>query len=234
MNPENLTVWECPFQKFRLGEAHDGGYVLCHLPGVEYGLLLSGGIGAHCTFEDHMIERYPSLVCEAFDGSVSMAPTRYPARFHFHSQNIGTDDSTNLKSIIRKHKTIFLKLDIEGDEFPWFDCLEPELMERFAQIVIEFHDPFGEVHDKIFQKINKTHVLVHLHGNNYAPVKDYCGNPSFPTVFECCYLHKQYLGGLELRKNTTPLPCPIDKANAWGWPDISLNCPPFCFPAAEG
>ena len=230
MNPEHLTVWACPYQKYRLGEPHDGGYVLCHLPSVQYDILLSGGIGAHCTFEDHMLEKYPNLVCKAYDGSIDFAPTRYPERFHFHAQNIGTDESNNLKHILRAHKTVFVKMDIEGDEFPWFDCLEPELMENIAQIAIEFHEPFEERHDRVFQKLNKTHVLVHLHGNNYAAARMYKGI-LFPTVFECCYIHRRFIEGIQLEKNTIPLPCAVDRANSWGQPDIPLHTPPFCFAA---
>jgi hypothetical protein len=230
MNPENLTVWSCPYQKYRLGQPNDGGYVLCHLPTVQYGLLLSGGIGGHCTFEDDILDKYRNLKCIGCDGTVEWAPTRNPQRFTFLRQNIGTDDSNNLKSVLRSHENIFLKMDIEGDEFPWLDCLEEELMNKISQIVIEFHDCFEERHDRVFQKLNKTHVLVHLHGNNYAPTILHRGIV-FPTVFECCYIHRRYVAGLTLTKNTTPLPSPIDMPNSWDKPDIPLHGPPFCFPA---
>jgi hypothetical protein len=228
MNPDNLTVWSCPYQKYRLGQPHDGGYVLCHLPGIEYSILLSGGIGGHCTFEDDLLEKYPNLTCIGCDGTVAYAPTKYPDRFFFSPTNIGTEEPNNLKSILREHDTLFVKMDIEGDEFPWLDCLEEELMNKISQIVIEFHNCFDERHDRVFQKLNKTHLLVHFHGNNYAPTIMHRGI-LFPTVFECCYIHRRYVEGLTLEKNTTPLPCAIDMPNSWGQPDIPLHTPPFCF-----
>ena len=57
-------------------------------------------------------------------------------------------------------------MDIEGSEIEWLNSLNKEQMNKFNQIVMEFHRPFGEKERNTFYKLNKTHILVHFHGNN--------------------------------------------------------------------
>ena len=69
-----------------------------------------------------------------------------------------------------RKKSIFLKIDIEGSEYRFLDSiLENE--DRIVGMVIEFHD--CDLHlNTIVNFINKFNLkLVHIHANNFAPIK---------------------------------------------------------------
>lgn len=117
-------------------------------------------------------------------------------------------------------------MDIEGAEIPWLKCLSDEQMQKFSQIVMEFHFPFTEEEIEIFKKINKNHVLFHFHGNNCpAGVINHKG-VIIPNVFECTYVNKKYIDMLNLELNSDNIPTQIDMPNCGG-PDIFIDYPPF-------
>ena len=41
-------------------------------------------------------------------------------------------------------------------------------LNSFSQIFIEFHWPFDTYRCDMLKKLNETHYLVHIHGNNYC------------------------------------------------------------------
>ena len=91
---------------------------------------------------------------------------------------------------------------------------------------MEFHFPFSEEDKNIFRNLNKTHLLVHLHGNNCpAGVFNHRG-VIIPNVFECTYINKKYVDLSKIEVNKSPLPSNIDMPNCGGT-DIDLNYPPF-------
>lgn len=115
---ENFPIKKTEHPKIRLGRKSDGGYVICDIPDIEYDLFLSGGICDDISFEEALLNKYPSLKCIAFDGTVDSLPSNNP-RIEFVKKNIGgesTDSLTNLKEYMADHKNIFLKMDIEGHE----------------------------------------------------------------------------------------------------------------------
>ena len=128
------------------------------------------------------------------------------------------------------YKNIFLKMDVEGGEYPWLLSIDDEqLLSNFKQIVIEFHgitnDGWGCCYsDKIkcLEKLSKTHYIVHAHGNNNGPVVK-----NIPDVIELTYVNKKYFNSVP-EFNTTSLPIPnLDFVNNVGMNEISLNCYPF-------
>ncbi len=233
MNPyEVLTVYNCPFTKTRIGRANDGGYVTVDLPDTQYSIIISGGICDDISFEQDFISRYPTVSCFAIDGTVHGLPGQI-TNTTFIQCNIGdgSNGTTTLKNIIDLvPDNIFVKMDIEGGEIPWLECLDSmEYINKFAQIVMEFHDPFSLREHAVFQKLNQTHVLVHLHGNNNVPLTHLSSGIIMPRVFECTYIHKKYVSNIVLEKNTSRLPGPHDMPNMPYAPDINLNFPPFYF-----
>ena len=60
---------------------------------------------------------------------------------------------------INKNKNIFLKMDIEGAEVNWLNSLSSEQLSNFSQMVIEFHNPFSEKEQRMFNKLCETHVF---------------------------------------------------------------------------
>jgi hypothetical protein len=226
-NPELLTVYASPFTKTRIGKQNDGGYIVCDIPNINYDFLISGGISNDISFEEHLCN-INNIDCYAFDGTINGINTNNK-NITFIKKNIGPimdDNNTNLFPLINKGNNIFLKMDIEGAELPWLKCLNDEQLQRFSQIVIEFHFPFSEDDNAVFEKINKNHVLVHFHGNNCpAGVINHKGI-IIPNVFECTYINKKYIDLTQLKLNSEPIPGPLDMPNCGGV-DIFINYHPF-------
>jgi len=225
MNPNDLTVYESPFNKLRIGKPNDGGYVIIDIPNVDYGLLLSGGIAEDISFEEGLCNKY-NIKCIAFDGTINEVKTTND-NIEYVKKNIGTNNSeieTDLFDIISLYDNIFLKMDIEGHELEWVKNLTSEQLNKFSQMVIEFHFAFD--YDSVFDKINQTHYLLHFHANNCChPLVNHKGI-DFPKVFECTYLNKRYLTE-SLGLNKDNLPTELDRSNVIGYPDFYFNYPPF-------
>lgn len=226
MNPSVLKVYKCPFTKKRIGKEYDGGYIIAEIPDANYMLLLAGGIEQDISFEEEFILKYPTVKTFAFDGTINNLP-KENTNITFIKKNIGNENNnnvTNLHELIDTHHNIFIKMDIEGGEIPWINSLCDGQMNKFDQIVMEFHFPFSYNEISVFDKINKNHYLVHFHPNNCCGTRLHNG-VIIPNVFECTYLHKKYFTNTpELNKEL--IPTNIDMKNTSN-DDIYINYPPF-------
>jgi hypothetical protein len=116
-------------------------------------------------------------------------------------------------------------MDIEGGEIPWIQTLNDDQLNKFDQIVMEFHKPFTAKEVDVFNKINNNHVLVHFHANNCCGTRNHKG-VVIPNIFECTYLHKKFFTSQpELNKDT--IPSSIDMRNVVKNDEIYINHPPF-------
>lgn len=225
MDPSDLIVYESPYPKRRLGKDYDGGYIIADVANIKYDSFLSGGIGRDISFEEDFIQAY-SVNCIAFDGTIDALP-KENSKIEFKKKNIGLENTntvTNLHDIIKKYEHIFVKMDIEGGEIPWIKSLSSEHLNKFDQIVMEFHNPFSDKEKDIFKTINKTHILIHFHPNNCCGTRVYKGI-TMPNVFECTYLHKKYFTGVP-KLNTEAIPGKLDMKNT-SKAEISIDYPPF-------
>jgi hypothetical protein len=226
MNPSVLTVFKSPFEKKRVGKDYDGGYIIAEIPFVKYTTLIAGGILDDISFEEEFINKYPNTKVYAFDGTINKLP-KENNKITFIKKNIGfenNEDTTNLHDIINVNSRIFIKMDIEGGEIPWITSLNDEQMNKFEQIVMEFHWPFSDKEIDVFDKINKNHYLIHFHGNNCCGVRNHNG-VIIPNIFECTYLHKKYFINIpELNKEL--IPSNLDMKNTSN-DEIYINYPPF-------
>jgi hypothetical protein len=220
MNVDDLTVYKSPYPKVRIGKVYDGGYVIAEIPNIRYSCLLSGGISNDISFEEEFIRKYQTK-CYAFDGTINSLPKQ--SVINFTKKNIGAQNNnttTNLHEFLDSNDNIFVKMDIEGGEFPWLKSLSSKQMDKISQISIEFHNPFTQ---DIFNKFT-NHVLIHFHGNNCCG-KRWFNKVQIPNVFECTYIHKKYV--TEKIKNNVPIPSSLDMPNIYNRPDLILNFPPF-------
>ena len=177
MNPSVLTVFKSPFEKKRLGKDYDGGYIISEIPNIKYTTLLAGGIANDISFEEDFINKYVIDNTYAFDGTINKLPKKN-SKITFIKKNIGFSNNaknTNLHDIIDVNECIFVKMDIEGGEIPWIKSLSDEQMNKFEQIVMEFHNPFSNKEIDVFDKINKNHYLIHFHGNNCCGTRNHNG-----------------------------------------------------------
>ena len=200
---------------------------MCEIPNIKYDLLLSAGIGEDDSFERAFLDAHPSLHCYAFDNSdceVNHSRCTFIQKFVATNNN---DKETNFHEYLDTHNTIFLKMDIEGAEYPFFWTLRDGDLDKFAQIAIEFHMPFLPKQAEVLKTLSQTHYLVHLHPNNCCGTQiiDGC---AVPNLFECTYIHKRYISTPQF--NTEALPMAIDMPNLPNKPDITIGHPPFVYP----
>ena len=158
-------------KKIRLGANSDGGYVMGELEGV-YDCYISAGISNEESFSRDFINKYNMNKSNSFgfDGTIKNYPYKYTKNIFFVKKNINsfTDKkNSNLSVFTDKFKNIFLKMDIEGGEYPWLLNINDEQLKKFKQIVIEFHgitnDDWGYSYEnklKCLQKLANTHLAI--------------------------------------------------------------------------
>lgn len=222
--------------KMRVGKDNDGGYVI--LDGFKYDVLIGCGICDDVSFENHFLQKYPDLHAHMFDGTIDKLPEPVDRGF-FTRKNISpieSDQTTNLHSLIMKYESIFLKMDIEGHEYDWFESLPDELLSRVTQICIEFHFIGSHVKKhRCLSRLADQYYLVHVHGNNFRkhPERGKSGisihqNIEIPDVIECTYIRRDKIS-TPLELNKTLFPIAIDQPCNPNVSDISLESPPYVF-----
>ncbi len=175
-------------------------------------------LGYNIFMYDHTIERLP------YDRE----------EFHFFKEGIsGIDEEAaplkSLKYYINKNghiktKNMILKMDVEGAEWDFLETVDARLLKQFDQIVFEFHEIVQTKREdkiiKLLNKLNKTHQLIHLHGNNSGYIVK-IGDTCFPNVLEATYVNKDKYETTDCEELT--LPINLDAPNDIGRPDIILG-----------
>jgi hypothetical protein len=231
-NLELLKVYHFD-KKCRCGNNSDGGYVFAELDGV-YDCYISAGISIDESFSRDFINKYNMNEYNSFgfDGTINSYPYHYTNKINFIKKNINSfndNNNSNLSVLTEKYNNIFLKIDIEGGEYPWLLSIDESQLNKFKQIVIEFHgitnDTWGcSYNDKIkcLEKLAKTHYIIHAHGNNHVPAVN-----NIPDVIELTYVHKnQFKTEPEINKEPLPI-INLDFPNAPHFAELNLNHYPF-------
>lgn len=217
--------------KVRIGGDHDGGYVMANnfdRNAIAYSI----GVGPQIQWDREMALR--GLEIHQYDHTVDGLPEEHPA-FHFNKIGIAADSSkTDLitldEMIFRnghqEKENMLLKIDVEGAEWDVFDSLAYDVLDKFDQIVVEFHGmefigdaAFRARCDRVFRKLNAQHVPIHVHGNNYGGISIIDGI-SCPNVFEMSYCKRSnfnFLASDEIFPTAQDQPCLA------GHPDIFLG-----------
>jgi hypothetical protein len=83
----------------------------------------------------------------------------------------------------------------------------------------------------MFENINRTHTLIHFHGNNVCDISNfgYFDGIPLPTVFELTYIRNDFVSEKVL--NTESFPQSIDMRNIDYKPEFIFNMFPYCNPA---
>lgn len=231
-NLELLKVYHFD-NKIRCGINSDGGYVIADLEEL-YDCYISAGISNEESFSRDFINKYNMSKNNSFgfDGTIVDYPYDYTKNIDFIKKNINSfndDNNTDLSLLINNYNNIFLKMDIEGGEYPWLLSMNDQQLNRFKQIVIELHgitdNSYGcNYHDKVkcLEKLANTHYIIHAHGNNNCNVVD-----NIPPVIELTYVNKNYFN-LQPELNKLSLPIfNLDFPNVNDINDINLSFYPF-------
>lgn len=224
------------YQKIRLGNNWDGGYVILDDFSVD-SCCLSIGIGGNVSFDLALATR--GYVVFQFDHTIADPPIMHE-RFVFVPVGLGQiDRETDTMSLatmvtafdVQAFSSRILKIDIEGAEWDALIDVSSDLFDLFDQIVIEFHFFCGLENveflrkvENVFHRITRTHAPIHVHGNNGA---DYClvhGVP-VPRVIEVSFIRKR---SFKTNNSYELLPGPLDFSNNHLKPDYYLGS--FLFP----
>lgn len=188
-------------QYVRVGNQHDGGYIMLD-DFKEGGIAYSFGINNDVSWDKSMAECGYDIYM--YDHTINGLPEDNE-RFHFFK--IGIADSVNvigeelntLDFFIEQNghqdcEHMILKMDVEGAEYGFIDMVSEETLLKFDQIVLELHDIImidkKEYLERILKKLNKTHQVVHVHGNNYGKIKNIEGY-QFTECIEISYVKKE-------------------------------------------
>lgn len=202
----------------RIGSKGDGGYLLVN-NFSENNLVISFGIGQNVDAELFFARQKINVIM--FDGTIGKIPKNHrnftfipkniSGATHLMETQIDQieinkvfkeiipsliDSDIRFKTVNKNAKFILL-IDIEGHEYESLLFLDSIYLERCDQIVVEFHDIYTELTTsnsnlkRCLDKLNKTHQVVAVHGNNYGGSIHIRGN-DYPDVIEISWLNRKF------------------------------------------
>jgi len=160
----------------RIGPAGAGGYLVPDdLEGIEFACL--AGVSTDSGFAADLASRGIGVFFSESVGS----PAQSGDQIESHTQRLsGFSDAAQMTLDHWKQDTIgdtsgdlLLQMDIEGGEFETLLCVSDSLLRQFRILVIDFHHlhqlwnkPWFLLVEHMFQKLLRTHSVVHIHPNN--------------------------------------------------------------------
>jgi hypothetical protein len=194
-----LKPYQTNFRLIRLGNNHDGGYLIPDdLKNLNF--CFSCGVGKNISFEQELLKKKKIEFFFA-DGTVDRLPITHK-NFNFIKKNISNISNSKNFSINqfikkkKKDKDYILKIDIEGHEYKAIIDIERKYLKEARIIIIEFHyinrilrSCYYDLIEYCFNKILETHVVVHMHPNNDGKSTTYRNFKIF-NVLEITFLRK--------------------------------------------
>ena len=228
-----LTIKKIVGKNFvRLGKHNDGGYIMVdnfQNDGIAY----SFGISNDVSWDSDMAARGYNIFM--YDPTIKGLPQENE-RFHFFKAGVAgmkTSQLNTLEHFIAANghenkSNMILKMDVEGAEWSFLAAVLPETLNKFDQMVFEFHFMTHEKNQSLMnatlaciKKINQTHSLAHLHANNFASFMIFDDKILFPEVLELTYVKTS---NYELVDDENIfLPIPLDQPNNLRRQDIPLG-----------
>jgi len=206
----------------RKGVNKDGGYVIID-DLSDSDILFSIGVGDNISFDLGCENQVSKIVL--VDDSVPdfFAPNN---NYSLHRKKLGIlDDSTSitLDKLLNSYPSAdyILKIDIEGDEWKILSSLSTKTLNKFRQIIIEFHSIFDlpelGAKQKTFSQLLSTHLPVVAHPNNIGGYQ-VIGNQLFPNVLETTWLRRnsyEFMKGINSRVLDLQKPNDPEKSDIW-------------------
>ena len=210
--PSILRPFKCD-HLVRLGQDYDGGYIVNRMDIEKSDILISMVLKDDCSFEiDFSKINGCELVSLDKESHVSPDDVFYKGHRQMIYKNIGlepSDDVIPFDHIINlPSNKIFLKMDVEGEEYKFLDLIIQN-SHKFSSICMEFHY-LNEANnsDALINFIGKLdHKLVHLHPNNCGMALD----KTWPHVMELSFTSSDninYDPSLTLPHSLDMLCCP--------------------------
>lgn len=105
-----------------------------------YDCYISAGVSGEESFSRDFINNYNlnEYNSFAFDGTINNYPYNFTKKISFIKKNINSfndDDNCNLSFLTEKFNNIFLKIDIEGGEYPWLLNISEEQLKNLNKLL---------------------------------------------------------------------------------------------------
>lgn len=223
LRPKNTN-----YSKIRLGDASDSGYVIPEIVLKKCNAIFSYGVGSNWTCEKEFIDKYNKPVY-MFDHTLGLN-TFHQNLLHFINEGLGfapkCDDFINHYNKLGIIGDIFLKIDIEGNEWDYF--LNTDI-EKIASITtglcLEIHGlSYKDIRKKaenVLNKLEKYFTLSHIHGNNQGELFTY-QKYFIPDVMELSFINKKLINFEEYDTQSYPIK-ELDYSNNPSKPDYELK-----------
>lgn len=225
LRPRAITV-----PLVRVGAPRDGGYLVPDdFDGVD--LLVSPGVSTEISFDLELARRGVQVVMA--DASVEGPPIGH-ANFHFRRKFVDVfEDDRNIRLDtlcgdipLRLAGDRILQMDIEGAEYRVLLDASDEVLASFRIMAIEFHDltqlfdrfSFGLI-KATFDKLLRTHHVIHIHPNNIAEAK-VRGRVAIPPLMEFTFYRKDR--AMLAPERPLAFPHPLDTDTLPDWPHLAL------------
>ncbi len=203
-------------QFIRVGKDYAGGYVLWNdfIPDMS---LYSFGIETDVSFEKFFADM--GVQCYMYDHTIKALPSNHE-NFHWDGNGISWKDEPenkkkSLGTLIHEHnddgnRNLILKMDVEGAEWDVILHTPADIWKQFKQMTFELHN-ITNVDDSTriitaLNKLNDTHQIVWVHGNNYGRVER-ADDLVIPVCLELTYLRR---GSYETEKSESIFPMECD------------------------
>jgi hypothetical protein len=193
-----IKIIDSSYRLIRIGGNNDGGYLIPDILN-EIEFCFSPGVGNKSSFEDHLLNF--NIKSFLADGTVD-----YSGKHEFTKKNLNSFNDENnitLESWVHEkvkdesNDKLLLQMDIEGSEIEVLYNTNISLLNRFKCIIIEFHqfnkiiDDLGlKIYSDIFDKILKTHYIIHIHPNNESKILNINKN-NIPNLLEITFINKK-------------------------------------------
>jgi hypothetical protein len=223
--------------KRRIGDSHDGGYVMLDdWAGIAGAISI--GIGNDDAWDRDVLAR--GVAVAQFDHTITAPPGTAPG-LSWRPLGIAPADVNDVRCLrslvalsgLPAEGDLVLKLDAEGAEWAALAAGEAAApLARFRQVTIEFHW-FERIADARWYEaalaalshLHGTHAAVHVHANNWGGMALLGGIP-FPRVLEVTWARRD---AYALEPDPGPFPTPLDAPCNPARPDLFLGA--FRFPA---
>lgn len=211
----------------RLGRPADGGYVVSSKALQTADTLYTYGVANDYSFESDYVNMFKKHA-RMFDPTISQIALPEYLTLDLEGLYVKNNTPTlfeHIKKYNNEYKKIFLKIDIEGHEYNFFESITCNELQNVTGMVVEFHNleildirnRFKEILIKLYESFD----IVHIHGNNHGPLMS-LNNFLFPNTPEISFIQKNINEYIEEDVIHYPL-LPLDKPNIYFKQDYSFT-----------
>jgi len=224
-----LTPIDVGHKKVRLGPPSDGGYVMPEIVLEKCSALFTYGVEADIRYEINFVKSY-NKPAHMFDHTINQPTGMIGENLFFYDEGLGfankCKDVIDHYDMIRPAGTILLKIDIEGNEYDYFDKVDIDRLANITDgILIEIHwltnSEYRVGCSRLIEKLRSHFTLCHVHGNNHSGVFEQ-DEYMIPSVLELSFINKKLVEIEKAETRKYPIKG-LDFANVPTLPDYELS-----------